>query len=151
MSEPERPLHIPAAVVAALRLAWEEGRQAGREPCGYLVGEEGGEGTVVHDAPSGANVHPEPARAFALDPMEHLGVRRLARARGLRVLGCWHGHLRGTPRPSRADLEGLGPLGPGLMLIAGPGGDDPPRLRAWRRVGHPAPTSATNEVPIVVR
>lgn len=154
MPAPERPLILPAAVQAALRVAWEAGVAEVREPCGYLVGTLRADELWVERAPAGANVHPAPARAFALAPLEHLAARRAARADGLRVIGCWHGHLRGDARPSRADLAGLGPLGPALMLILGrEPGREPPVLRAWRRDAQAAPGAGlpVREVPLLVR
>ena len=132
MQAPPPSLHLAPALAAEIRLAWVEGAAAGREPCGYLLGEDlGRDGLHVHAVRSGRNVHPQPERAFALAPEEHLAVRREARTAGWRVLGCWHGHLVGEARPSRADAEGLGPLGPHLALIAGQAPEDPPELRAW--------------------
>jgi len=89
------------------------------EPCGYLVGSvEAGRGWCADRAWVGTNVHPEPRFAFLLDPDEQLAVQARARARGLRVIGLWHGHLAGPARPSRADRAGHHPLAPDVMLLA---------------------------------
>ena len=128
-----RRLTLPAVAGTRLEAAWREGRRTGVEPCGYLLGTA--EDGVLHVAEvrAGRNVHPRPATAFALAPGEHLAVRREARAAGLRVLGCWHGHLQGAPRPSRADAAGLGPLGPHLALLVGHGPSGAAEVRAWLR------------------
>lgn len=131
---PPTSLHLSPQTEAVLRLAFDEGVRAAVEPCGYLLGRDGPAGRLlVVRAEPGRNVHPAPAAAFRLAPEEHLAVRRVARAEDLRVVGCWHGHLEGPARPSRADADGLGPLGPFVALIIGREGAARPRLRAWWR------------------
>lgn len=138
-------LHLDPLVAASLRLAWAEGVEARAEPCGYLLGIEAEDGVRVTHVRAGVNGHPQPERGFLLGPTEQLAVRREARAVGERVVGLWHGHLVGSAHPSRADTEGLGPLGPTLMLIAGREGLEPPRLRAWRWAGE-----AWSELALVI-
>lgn len=139
---------MPGELQAAVRLAWDEARAADREPCGYLLGQVVGDAAHVEEVEVGVNVHPSPERAFLLAPEEHLTVRRRARTMDLRVLGFWHGHLVGDACPSREDATGLGPLGAGLVLIAGQDANDPPRLRAWRRVEGDAAETAWDELEI---
>ena len=141
-------LRLPAVLAAALRVAWLDGVAEQREPCGYLIGGVAPDGSLeIVRAPTGVNVDPEPARAFRLAPEEHLAMRREARQVGARVLGLWHGHLVGDARPSRADADGLGPLGPQVALILGADADDPPRLAAWRRVEG---ASGWEELPVAI-
>ena len=129
---PPHPLRLAPAVAAAIRAACETA--GGAEPCGYLVGRADDRGVLrVEAAWPGRNVHPAPRMAFLLDPDEQLEARRRARVAGLRLLGFWHGHLEGPATPSRADEAGLDALAPGLMLIAGREGPDPPVLRAFVR------------------
>lgn len=127
-------LTFDAAVVAFLRRAWRRALARGAEPCGYLLAPAAQPGRICAAWP-GQNRHDAPARAFLLDPEEQMEVVRRARGEGLRVVGIWHGHLEGPPRPSAADTSGHGVLAPPLMLIVGRESSDEPRMRLWRRGG----------------
>lgn len=111
-------LEVAAGAFAVVRAALT-GRGAPCEPCGYLLGRPAAGAPRVLQAVGGENVHPRPRGAFLLAPEEQVAVRRAARAAGLEVVGFWHGHPHGPPRPSRADLAGLDGLSAPWMLIAG--------------------------------
>jgi desampylase len=73
------------------------------EACGLLLG------TPTHIAavlPT-ANVHPEPARHFEIDPAAliaaHKASREAARAGGPQLIGYFHSHPNGLARPSATD------------------------------------------------
>ena len=128
---PGRRLRLSPQALAVLESALSEA--AGVEPCGYLLGQAQGDAAAeAREAVVGLNVHPQPARAYRLDPEAHLAVSRDARARGLRVVGFWHAHLVGAPYPSRADREEAPTFGPSLHLIVGRDEKGPPRVTAWR-------------------
>ena len=70
------------------------------ECCGLLLG---GEGRVV-DAHRARNVAGDPRRRFRVDPEDHFAAIRRARRDGLAVVGAYHSHPEGEPRPSETDL-----------------------------------------------
>lgn len=69
------------------------------EACGLLLGEGG----AIRLAPGAANVHPEPARHFEIDPAALIAAHKAARDGGPQVLGYWHSHPNGLARPSNTD------------------------------------------------
>lgn len=69
------------------------------EVCGLLLG---GEGRIEGIVPA-ANVAPDPARHFELDPAALIGAHRAARAGGPRIIGHYHSHPSGSPEPSATD------------------------------------------------
>ena len=70
------------------------------ECCGLLVGT----GTEIVEAISSPNLSDDPMRRFLLDPQTHFAARRLARERGLAVVGFYHSHPNSEPVPSASDL-----------------------------------------------
>lgn len=77
----------------------EATRAAPRECCGLLLGQ----GTRIERAVPAANVHPEPARAFEIDPAALIGAHRAARYGGPELLGYYHSHPNGRAAPSPTD------------------------------------------------
>ena len=149
-ASPAPGLRLTPEALATLRRAFH--RAGGVEPCGYLLAEAGcDERPNVREAVVGRNTHPLPERAYRLEPEEQLRVSRAARARGLRVVGYWHGHLVGPPVPSRADLDGATVFGPSLHLIVGKDDESPPRVTAWRALQHGPEAGSFREIPIEVR
>ncbi|MDE2303840.1 MAG: M67 family metallopeptidase [Sphingomonadales bacterium] len=69
------------------------------ECCGLLLGE--GE-QITRSLPC-ANVHRSPERFFEIDPAALVAAHRTARNGGPRLLGYYHSHPRGDPRPSAED------------------------------------------------
>ena len=69
------------------------------ECCGLLLGRGG----TVEIAVPAANVHPDPARHFEIDPAALITAHRAARAGGLQVLGYYHSHPNGRAEPSATD------------------------------------------------
>ena len=86
----------PIAHAAILRAAADA---APLEACGLLLGE----GDRIHTATLAANVHPEPATRFEIDPAALIGAYRAARASGPALLGYWHSHPNGLAAPSATD------------------------------------------------
>jgi desampylase len=75
-----------------------------------------------------ANVADDPLRRYLIDPRDHLGAIREARARGLQVIGAYHSHPRSAAVPSATDAaEGFGNF---VFVIAGLA-LEPPELTAW--------------------
>jgi len=106
-----------------------EAKAAGKsEICGLLLGREG----RIEAAAPVPNVAPDPRRAFLLDPATHLRVSREARQGGTRIIGCYHSHPGGDPRPSALDAAHAAEQGFHWLILA----DDGETL--WRsRTGGP--------------
>lgn len=69
------------------------------EACGLLLGTAG---RIAIAAPC-ANVAPDPARHFEIDPAALIAAHRAARAGGPQVIGYFHSHPNGLARPSLTD------------------------------------------------
>jgi proteasome lid subunit RPN8/RPN11 len=70
------------------------------ECCGVLLGTE----REVVEAVRARNLSENPNR-YQLDPEDHINARRVARQRGLEVVGFYHSHPHSEPEPSVADLS----------------------------------------------
>ncbi|MEM9312021.1 MAG: M67 family metallopeptidase [Pseudomonadota bacterium] len=82
------------AIQAAARAAHPE------ECCGLLLGETSER--ITRAAPT-QNVHPNPARAFEIDPQALIDAHRAQRGGGPLLIGHYHSHPTGDPRPSAID------------------------------------------------
>ena len=69
------------------------------ECCGLLLGEDD---SITHAIPA-ANVHPDPATHFEIDPRALIDAHTAARGGGPRVIGYYHSHPTGDPEPSATD------------------------------------------------
>jgi len=101
------PATLPDPVRALLIAAAQEAHP--REACGLLLGEGG----RITSATVAANVHPDPARHFEIDPAALLAAHKSARTGGPQVLGYWHSHPNGRCGPSdedRAEAAGDGQI-----------------------------------------
>ena len=70
-----------------------------QEACGILLGGEG----RIDAALSSANVHPDPAAHFEIDPIALIAAHRAARIGGPAIAGYYHSHPNGLARPSATD------------------------------------------------
>jgi proteasome lid subunit RPN8/RPN11 len=76
------------------------------EACGVMIGRTGRRTVSVEDVFHARNLNVERARdRFLLDPEDHLAADRVARRRGLEIVGFWHSHPDHPARPSVTDLE----------------------------------------------
>jgi len=92
-------LEVTSGVLATLL---EEARAAAPlECCGLLLGQ----GERVDAAAPAANVAPDPALRFEIDPAALFAAHRAARAGGPQILGYYHSHPTGHPVPSATDCE----------------------------------------------
>ncbi len=95
----------------------EEARRTGEmECCGLLLGE--GDPARIAGALPTANVHPEPARHFEIDPVALIQAYRNEREGGPTLVGFYHSHPGGHPRPSANDCEHAGGDGRIWAIIA---------------------------------
>lgn len=85
------------------------------EACGLLLGE----GEWITTALPARNVAADPLRGFEIDPAVLLAAHKAARAGGPRVMGCYHSHPGGDPRPSATDAEMAAPDGTLWLILAG--------------------------------
>ena len=85
-----------------------------REACGLLLGEGG----AIHAATPAANVHPDPLTRFEIDPAALIAAHKAARAGGPTLVGYWHSHPNGHPRPSATDCEHAGGDGAIWAIVA---------------------------------
>jgi len=72
-----------------------------REVCGLLFGDDG----LIADALPAANVHPDPARHFEVDPAALIAAHRHARGGGPRLIGAYHSHPSGSTQASIEDAQ----------------------------------------------
>jgi proteasome lid subunit RPN8/RPN11 len=70
------------------------------ECCGMLLGR----GDEIVDIVRARNIAGDPQTRFLIDPADHFAARRLARARGLEVVGFYHSHPASPPEPSPRDV-----------------------------------------------
>lgn len=75
------------------------------EPCGLLLGYRRPLGAEVLEAVPVRNAHETPSRAFRMETEALLVAGRAGRARGLDIVGIWHGHLQGPAWPGDLDVE----------------------------------------------
>jgi proteasome lid subunit RPN8/RPN11 len=85
------------------------------ECCGILLGT----GTHIDRAAPAANVHPDPARHFEIDPQALIDAHRGARAGGPEVIGYYHSHPTGNAEPSATDRAQAAHDGSVWAIVAG--------------------------------
>ncbi len=90
---PNMTFAVHAAILAAAA------RAAPDEACGLLLGTA----AHIHTAFPAANVAPDPAHHFEIDPAALIAAHRAARAGGPQVVGYYHSHPNGLARPSATD------------------------------------------------
>ncbi len=85
------------------------------EACGLLLGT----GTHIHTARPTANVAPDPAMHFEIDPATLIAAHRAARdGSGPEVIGYFHSHPNGLARPSATDVASAARDGRLWIIVA---------------------------------
>ncbi|MDR2858603.1 MAG: M67 family metallopeptidase [Novosphingobium sp.] len=92
-------LEVASGVIATV--VAEAARAAPAECCGLLLGRAG----RICEARPAANVAADPAIRFEIDPAALFAAHRAARGGGPELLGYYHSHPTGHPRPSATDCE----------------------------------------------
>src|SRR5579864_200713 len=92
-------VEVSSDVIATLIA--QAARAAPAECCGLLLGWEG----RVFEVRPAANIAAEPLVRFEIDPAVLFAAHRAARAGGPGLVGYYHSHPAGHPRPSAADCE----------------------------------------------
>ncbi len=90
-------IEVTSFALAAMRAAAVEAYP--NEACGILLGE----GKRVKALRLVANVHPTPQTHFEIDPQALIDAHRDERAGGAKLIGYFHSHPTGDPRPSETD------------------------------------------------
>ena len=90
-------IHVTSEVIEAIMQASHAAFP--EECCGLLLGADG---RVTQAVPT-RNVHPSPRTHFEIDPQALIDAHRNERAGGLELLGYYHSHPQGEPRPSPID------------------------------------------------
>ncbi|WP_325049001.1 Mov34/MPN/PAD-1 family protein [Aurantiacibacter zhengii] len=80
-------------------LRGEAARAYPAECCGILLGRD----EHITAAVPARNVHPAPQTHFEIDPQALIDAHRTARQGGPQVVGYYHSHPEGPPRPSATD------------------------------------------------
>lgn len=88
---------------------------ASREACGLLLGRD----CAILTASETANGAPDPLRRFEIDPAAIFAAQRSARAGGPALIGYWHSHPSGNPRPSATDAAMADPDGRLWLIVGG--------------------------------
>ncbi|MFC7156157.1 desampylase [Halomarina halobia] len=94
-------LVLPRAAFDALLAHARDG--VPEEVCGVLGGVEDGERARVTGHRRVTNVAATPETRYELDPAEQLAAMRAIEEGGEAVVGFYHSHPRGPPRPSATD------------------------------------------------
>lgn len=78
-----------------------------RECCGLVEGVRGDDIARVLALHPARNILAARDR-FEIHPEDHFAALKMARERGHAIIGCYHSHPDGAPRPSETDLSGAG-------------------------------------------
>lgn len=127
-------VRLPAAVASEIRRHAQQ--SPGEEVCG-LIGADAG-GARCYPVP---NVARDKPHAFEMDPRGQIAAMRAMRARGEQLLGIYHSHPAGPPRPSLTDI--VRHEYPDALYFIVTLTDGVPELRAFRIRNH-----KVSEVPI---
>lgn len=100
---------------ALATLLEEAARAHPLECCGLLLGR----GVRVERAVPAANVHPDPARHFEIDPAALIAAHRAERAGGPQLVGYYHSHPAGLAVPSATDQNEASSDGRVWAIVAG--------------------------------
>ena len=98
--------------------------EAPRECCGLLIGNL----NAVIRSVRARNLDARPTR-YLIDPEDHFGAIRSARAAGLEVVGAYHSHPASAPVPSATDIAEANNGNDFLYVIVSPLSDE---VRAYR-------------------
>lgn len=133
---PAKVTNVWMASTALAHVLESTGPGKTEEPCGLLLGYRVALGAEVLEAVSVRNAHQQPSRAFRMETEDLLVAGRAGRAKGLDIVGIWHGHLQGPAWPGDLDLEQMRDwqaLNPqSVWIVVGRGSTGKPLVRAFR-------------------
>ena len=132
LARPElAPTTLRLPVELRRQLEWVVDASYPFEACGVMIGHADREKIFVEDVFHARNLSAERARdRFLLDPEDHLAADRVARRRGLDVVGFWHSHPDHPAKPSATDLDSAWEDHSYLIVSAAAAGTGD--FRSWR-------------------
>ncbi|MFB6142949.1 MAG: desampylase [Halorientalis sp.] len=107
--------------------------EAPAEACGVLGGTRGADECSVDLALRASNAADDPHSRYELDPAEQGALLERVEGTGRDVVGFYHSHPEGPPRPSEADVAGATWAGYTYAVVDLSGSH--PFLGAWRWTG----------------
>lgn len=125
----------------ATKLLFEAQKQPDEEVCG-LVGARNGEPVSLYPV---ANVAPDRAHRFDMDPAGQLQAMKTLRERGETLWAVYHSHPDAPPEPSARDLAELG-YPEAVYLIISLNTKGVLEMRAWQA----NEASGMDEIPLRV-
>ena len=96
-----RVLHLAPGLKANLAAAAI--RAFPDECCGLIEGVDMDDGWRALELHETANLAPDPARRFLVDPSLQFALMRALRNSDKRIIGCYHSHPMGGAQPSETD------------------------------------------------
>jgi proteasome lid subunit RPN8/RPN11 len=103
-----------------------------KEVCGVLAGEREGSTSRVDAVYPVPNVADRPTVRYTLDPEAQFAAFEAAEKAGREVVGFYHSHPTGPPRPSETDVDGAAWPDHSYVICAT---DGHPYVGSWRWVG----------------
>jgi len=103
------------------------------EVCGVLAGEHGERASRAVAARAVENVAPAPRTTYQLDPREQLETMDELESEGADVVGFYHSHPTGPPRPSPTDAQGAAWTNYSYVIVVLDG--EYPYVGSWRWLG----------------
>ena len=88
-------------------IAAEAEQHAPLEACGLVFGTRAGSVCAVSHIQPMQNVAADPAKAFEIAPQDIFNAHRKARVQEIEILGHYHSHPNGLPKPSRYDMAAI--------------------------------------------
>lgn len=105
-------------------------RESGElEICGILGGHHDPNRSVVESVHPTANAAAHPRTRYEIDPEKQLSLIEEIEARGQAVVGYYHSHPNGPPRPSATDAEQATWDGYSYVIVSM---DGEPYVGSWR-------------------
>jgi len=77
-----------------------------------------GRGGEIVEGIRARNIADDPATRFLIDPRDHIDGIRVARAKGLEVVGFYHSHPRSPAEPSARDLAEFSDPGSLYLIVS---------------------------------
>lgn len=108
-------MQIAVTSGALATLVQQSFRGRSQECCGLLLGSGG----IIREVRPCANVHPDPARHFEIDPAMLIAAHRAARDGGPDLIGYYHSHPSGSAKPSPQDRASASGDGRVWAILAG--------------------------------
>ncbi|MFB6304420.1 MAG: desampylase [Haloferacaceae archaeon] len=132
---------MPTPTLVVARAAYDEMLRRGeaggeREVCGVMAGRRGEAESRVVDVHPAENVAETPETRYAMDPEEQYAIVERVEDAGRDVVGFYHSHPAGPPRPSGTDAARATWTGYSYAIGAFDGAY--PYLGSWRWRGDEA-------------